>query len=371
MKRGWLWLIVAVVALPLLGLAVAASGVVPVSASGGHWAITNWLLEFAMSRSVDTHSRGIEPPPLDDRGLVIHGAVRYDIGCAPCHGRPGLEHPRIAQVLLPRPPYLPEVIHQWETRELFYITKHGVKFTGMPAWPTQVRDDEVWAMVAFLERFPELDEHEYRRLAAVVSPTASGEPGTLEQIAGALVKQAGLLATCVRCHGHDGLGRGHDTFPILAGQSTEYLVSALEAYQAGKRPSGTMEPIVAGLSQDVLRGLAEHYANRAPGPAVPPMPGDEQFERGRTIATSGIPAQRVAACVECHGPADHAQHPGYPHLAGQPMSYLITQLELFKSGVRGGGASAHLMLDVAPRLKQSQIEDVARFYASLAPEDAP
>mgnify|MGYP003298824914 CR=1 FL=1 len=27
--------------------------------------------------------------------------------------------------------------------ELFSIVKHGLKFTGMPAWPTQSRDDEV------------------------------------------------------------------------------------------------------------------------------------------------------------------------------------------------------------------------------------
>ncbi len=368
MKRCFLWLLAIALALPILGFLVAASGIVPVNASGGHWAITTWLLEFSMSRSVDTHSRGIEPPPLDDQGLVIHGAVRYDIGCAPCHGRPGLEHPRIAQALLPRPPYLPKVIHEWEPRELFYITKHGVKFTGMPAWPTQHRDDEVWAMVAFLQQFPTLDEPEYRRLAAIPGHRASeAEPRVLEQTASAESASAPVLATCIRCHGPDGLGRGYDVFPVLAGQSAEYLALSLEAYRSGARPSGTMGPVVAGLDARDLELLAQHYAEQSPGPTAPPMPGDGQIERGRTIATEGLPSDRIAACSECHGPADHGLNPAYPSLAGQPMSYLISQLELFKSGVRGGGESAHLMLDVAPRLTAEQIEDVARYYSSLPP----
>lgn len=368
MKRRLLWLAAITVAAPIVGFLVAASGIVPVNASGGHWAITTWMLEFSMRRSVDTHSRGIEPPPLDDRGLVIHGAVRYDIGCAPCHGRPGLEQPRIAGGLVPRPPYLPGVIHQWESRELFYITKHGVKFTGMPAWPTQVRDDEVWAMVAFLNQFPNLDEAAYRRLAAIGGTSSEdAEPRVLEQSASAESTSTTVLATCARCHGRDGLGRGHDVFPILAGQSAPYLSLSLEAYRSGARPSGTMGPVVAGLDGSDLELLAEHYAGQSPGPTVPPMPGDEQIERGRAIAAEGIPSQRVAACAECHGPAEHEPDPKYPRLAGQPISYLVTQLELFQAGVRGGGESAHLMADVAPRLKPDQIDDVARYYAALSP----
>jgi Cytochrome C oxidase, cbb3-type, subunit III len=67
--------------------------------------------------------------------------------------------------MTPPPPYLPPRIPKWEPNELFYIVKHGIKFTGMPAWPALDRDDEVWAMVAFLRQFPKLDADEYRRLA--------------------------------------------------------------------------------------------------------------------------------------------------------------------------------------------------------------
>src|SRR5690606_30483543 len=147
------WLVRVGLALPLLALAgflVAASGIIPIKASSGHWAITEWFLEFSMSRSVATHSLGIKTPPLDDPALILKGAGHYENGCMPCHGSPALPYPRVAWSMTPPPPNLTRSISEWKPKELFYIVKHGVKFTGMPAWPSQVRDDEVWAMVAFL-----------------------------------------------------------------------------------------------------------------------------------------------------------------------------------------------------------------------------
>src|SRR5690606_22829684 len=137
------------------GALVVASGVVPIKASSGHWAVTRWLLEFASSRSVATHTLGGPPPPaLDDPAPALRGAGHYDTGCRPCHGAPALPSPSIAAAMTPSPPYLPPAVPKWEADELFYIVKHGVKFTGMPAWPAQGRDDEVWAMVAFLVQLP-------------------------------------------------------------------------------------------------------------------------------------------------------------------------------------------------------------------------
>ncbi len=56
------------------GFLIAASGIVPIKASSGHWAITDWFLHFAMRRSIATQSLGIESPALDGPGLVLKGA---------------------------------------------------------------------------------------------------------------------------------------------------------------------------------------------------------------------------------------------------------------------------------------------------------
>lgn len=150
MKR---W-ILAAAAVGLGALVVPASGVIPLKASSGHWPVTEAILHFSMERSVATWSSGIEVPPLDEPALVVRGAGHYDRGCRSCHGAPGSPQAPMATGMLPCPPELSLEDEHHDDEDVFYVVKHGVKFTGMPAWPAQDRDDEVWAMVAFLPRAP-------------------------------------------------------------------------------------------------------------------------------------------------------------------------------------------------------------------------
>jgi hypothetical protein len=101
---------IVLVALAILGFLGVASGIVPIKASAGHWAVTRWFLGFAMHRSIDTHSLTVTAPSLDEPRLVLKGAGHYDLGCRPCHGTPGEPRPRIALGMTPSPPYLPPVV---------------------------------------------------------------------------------------------------------------------------------------------------------------------------------------------------------------------------------------------------------------------
>jgi cytochrome c553 len=128
-----------------------------------------------------------------------------------------------------------------------------------------------------------------------------------------------------------------------------------------------MEPIAAGLSDEMIRELAEYYARLGrPASGTKSIAGDVALiEKGRKIAHEGIPDSRVPACVECHGPRGRRVKEAYPSLAGQPAEYLLLQLELFKDGRRGGSSYAHLMEEVAPRLKPEEMRAVARYFESL------
>ena len=150
------------------GLLLAWSGLVSVAASSGHYAITTWFLHYTMRQAVKTQSSLVEVPSgvLDDAGQVALGAVHYADGCAPCHGAPGEPRSPLVLAMTPPPPWLPRVIPTWDTEALFWIVRHGVKYSGMPAWPAQARADEVWAVVAFLRALPDLDAATYRRLVS-------------------------------------------------------------------------------------------------------------------------------------------------------------------------------------------------------------
>jgi hypothetical protein len=45
------------------------------------------------------------------------------------------------------------------------MIKHGIRMTGMPAWGPTHSDAQLWDLVAFLARLPELTAEDYRRLA--------------------------------------------------------------------------------------------------------------------------------------------------------------------------------------------------------------
>lgn len=353
---------------------VVVLGLIPIKASSGHWTITAWFLNFTMERSVATHSLTIRPPTLDHPGLVVQGATHYDFGCRPCHGAPEMPQPVIAQRMTPAPPYLPWIVSEWKEQQLFYIVKHGVKFTGMPAWPTQQRDDEVWAMVAFLRQLAQLTPEKYHELtrgeAVMAIDRLSGVPQSLR----------GYIESCARCHGADGRGRGLGVFPVIAGQRPAYLAASLLAYARGERQSGIMQPLAAALPSAAINEVARYYgtlqdafsAGKTPPVATARLDSGRvaAIDRGREIATRGIPRQRLPACATCHGPGPASRNPIYPQLAGQYSEYLALQLNLLKSGKRGGTPYAHIMVAIASRLNPEQINDVALYYSS-APDRKP
>jgi cytochrome c553 len=244
--------------------------------------------------------------------------------------------------------------------------KHGIKFTGMPAWPAQQRDDEVWAMVSFLRTLPSLNDEAYRRLVhGAAEPGSDAAP--LPDLFGPQTVPRSIEVNCGRCHGTNGLGRTEPAFPRLAGQQSDYLSLSLQAYALGERHSGIMEPIAAALSGDEIRELSEYYSQLPkPSPSSPPQQTDARIQRGEIIARYGIPDQRVPSCIACHGPGPTPRNPVYPDHRGQHADYLVLQLELFRNKQRGGTAYAHLMEPVAANLTSEQMRDVALYYASLA-----
>jgi cytochrome c553 len=365
-KRYALTIAVFLIAATCGGFLLVAAGLVPIKASSGHWPITSALLNFAMRRSVILHSIGIKTPPLNDSALVLKGAGHYEIGCSPCHGSPVLRQPVIAQRMTPHPPDLAKEVAKWDAEELFYIVKHGVKFTGMPAWPAQERDDEVWAMVAFLRALPQLDADKYRQLIHD-DITANQLDVAVARFSETADVPRLVTDNCSRCHGRDGLGRDSHAFPKLAGQNPNYFYLTMQAYAHGQRNSGIMEPIAAALRAEVIRELARYYADRRPpAPSTRLAQNTAAIERGKQIAEQGIPSQRVPICVECHGPGPDRKNPNYPELAGQYAEYLILQLTLFKKQQRGGTTYAHLMRRVAHGLTEQQMRDVASYYESLS-----
>src|SRR3546814_3671518 len=74
-----------------------------------------------------------------------------DLMCAGCHLGPGVERSELSQGLYPQAPELAKHSHLGPA-EQFWIIKHGVKLSAMPAWGKTHPDPLIWDMVAFVRR---------------------------------------------------------------------------------------------------------------------------------------------------------------------------------------------------------------------------
>lgn len=326
-------------------IVVTWSGIIGIGAGSGHWKVTDWFLHWAMRSSVRTAAIGTKVPDFTE-GMLPLAAGHFEAGCAICHGSPALPQPESVRRMLPVPPDLKDVVATWSDAELFQIVRHGVRFTGMPAWPVADREDEAWAMTAFLRRYPQLDEKSYRDLAGF---TATQSTATDR-----------LVETCNGCHAS---GRLDDKslIPRLSGQSYTYLEHSLIAYATGTRPSGVMAVATQSLTDRERRALARYFADKTADPA--PFNRDATLvARGEQLARQGNPARRLPACLSCHDKPD--ANPAYPILSGQPAAYIANQLQLFADKKRGGGPYRALMTRAAENLSPEDIKALAAYFAS-------
>lgn len=175
--------------LTLLAAAAIAAGLIHggglsnFAADEPHAEMINGVIAFTRERFIAARSEDLEVPDLDDPQKIADGAAHYVPMCAGCHLGPGTQDTEIRQGLYPQPPNLAQPAGhagghdhsnlEVSARRQFWIIKHGIKMTGMPAWGATHDDEAIWGLVAFLQKLPEMSAQEF---AAVSQAAAVGEP---------------------------------------------------------------------------------------------------------------------------------------------------------------------------------------------------
>lgn len=168
MRTVWT-LLTLIVVLGVTVIAFAYSGLYDVSARSAHSAPVSWLLSTTSESAIRRQGSLITVPDLSKEELISAGINDYEAMCANCHGAPGRSPSAMALGLNPRAPDLSRSARAKSAGELFWVTKHGIKMTGMPAWGATHDDAALWPVVAFMTRLPELDGPAYRELLADAS----------------------------------------------------------------------------------------------------------------------------------------------------------------------------------------------------------
>lgn len=185
----------------LLALAVLGvvgfvySGIYGIGADDPHWGVTSRVLETLRNRSIERQASQVSitsVPNLDNAQLIIAGAGQYAAMCAGCHLAPGLPANELSLGLYPAPPELTK--RKLDPRMAYVVIKHGIKMTGMPAWGGPHGDEQVWSLVAFVNKLPGMTPQQYKDYVdspgakaaaamaahgtAVSSPVPAGASGT-------------------------------------------------------------------------------------------------------------------------------------------------------------------------------------------------
>lgn len=182
MKHVLLSLVAFVVLGVLAGGVIVFSGAYNISADTPHTGPTLAVINTLRDRSIARRAADVEPPAdLADAERIRRGAGNYDAMCVNCHLRPGMNATELTIGLYPAPPNFSEQVAR-SPEEAFWVTKHGIKATGMPAWGMVMPDEYIWDMVAFLERLPEMDQQEYQSFVDE-SPGHSHSNGNGEEAA--------------------------------------------------------------------------------------------------------------------------------------------------------------------------------------------
>ncbi|HXN53356.1 MAG TPA: cytochrome c [Candidatus Acidoferrum sp.] len=103
------------------------------------------------------------PVPPTDENLIAGGKI-YLEGCSGCHGTPG-KPDESGDSLYPPVPQLPQAGTEYTEAQVFWVAKHGIRFSGMFVNGKWYSDQKLWTVAAYIARIKSLPPHVQGALA--------------------------------------------------------------------------------------------------------------------------------------------------------------------------------------------------------------
>jgi mono/diheme cytochrome c family protein len=137
----------------LIGTLMIKMGLVPINADVAPSSVERRILPLAVRASVarrsSEQSAGAALPTDDD---LVAGAEIYKGMCAQCHGQLNGRASVLGASFYPPAPQLPGHGTSYTDPEVFWIIKHGIRNTSMPAWRNLLSDENIRQVAAFIKR---------------------------------------------------------------------------------------------------------------------------------------------------------------------------------------------------------------------------
>ena len=183
-------------------------------------------------------------------------------------------------------------------------------------------------------------------LAAGVRVPAENGPRQPDAKHGAEIAARGTsrVPACAQCHAFSGVSDSSGAFPMIAGQSTDYLAKQMRDFTTSDRANAIMSPIAKALSVDDIADVSEYYASNSVQ-FMPLAAADAAIvAKGRQLARVGDATKGIQACNNCHGPDGAGIPPAIPYLAGQYAQYVAFELQMWKRDFRKSSPDAMVLI---------------------------
>ena len=171
-KLFLLIVLVGVVSAAAIGIATIRRGF---SARDSPSLMETYMAMTARRLSVPASERNAPNPVEPNPEILTEALAHFADHCAICHGNDGRGKTEIGQNLYPKAPDMRLAQTQNLTDgEIYYTIHNGIRLTGMPAWGTEVKDEDSWKLVLFIRHLPQLTPAEEREMEAL-NPRGPGE----------------------------------------------------------------------------------------------------------------------------------------------------------------------------------------------------
>ena len=153
-----------IVAIALIGIVYIYSGSFNVSAMEHEGGITKWIIKTTRKNSINSRVKDIKVPDLNNDEMIAEGLSHYKEMCEDCHSAPGKDESELAKGLNPDAPNLAKFGYRIPPEKLFWVTKYGIRMTGMPAWGKTHSDDKIWDIVAAVKKLNQISSEKYSEI---------------------------------------------------------------------------------------------------------------------------------------------------------------------------------------------------------------
>jgi len=156
MQRFWAGFIVALLVLAGAGLAAVKLGLVPASADVPPSKMERRLAQMSLNATVARDAPRPPYPYPSSNDAITAGSKLYIQHCSICHGTAVGGPPIMARGLYIKPPqFVKNGVDDDPEGKIYWNIEHGVRFTGMPSYKTQLTEEQIWQLAYFLKSVPD------------------------------------------------------------------------------------------------------------------------------------------------------------------------------------------------------------------------